>query len=96
MVQDGGLVTVGLDDSEIDADILAGVDRDIGSTGGAADGLGQCGTRLGLTRDGRDAKQLAAGLPQEIGETNRVVNVRSDIGIEQNGYNIVVHKVFLS
>lgn len=88
--QYGGLLDVWLSRWSIEPVLFAGDDRD-NTACRAANSTGEFRSLYRLPRDGRDAQKIAAWLCEEISEGNRVVDVRPDIGVEQNLYGVVAH-----
>ena len=66
----------------------ADVDGHVVAPPGAADGVGQRRPLFRLAADGRDAQQFAARLAEQIGQRQGVVNVRADVGVQQDGEGV--------
>lgn len=61
--------------------VAAGKYRHLSSSD-LADGARQPGTFHRLARNRRDAEQLALGLRQQVRQTNRVIDITADVGVE--------------
>jgi hypothetical protein len=59
----------------------SGVDRNVRSPGGAADGVGERGPLRRVASNSRNADQFTARFVQKVGERNGVVDVVADVGV---------------
>ncbi len=63
----------------------AGVNGDVGAVGAGADRLSAGGALGDDAGDGGDADEFAAWLSKEVGEGNGVIDVGTNVGIEEYG-----------